>query len=307
MVNVSRSDLVGALINERLGEVITALDTKSFALNHFQVYPMKSRTLEVPVVTELAEMAAVKSEDLTSPNSKKSTTKTKIEKVDLVAEDIASIVIIPEAVADDAEISWESFILPQLVNDFARKLDLWTLFPVTGRPAAWGKAVFEVASDAGALVPATADFAEDANQALALVEGSGFDPTAIAASRAIRATLRGLRNDNGTPIYETSIANGGTQSTLYGFPIDYTSGWDRSDALAIAGDFKKAILGIRQDVTTKVLTEATVGGINLAEQDAVALRVNLRVAFGTVNPASYADEGITAAPFAAVTPAPVTP
>ena len=38
-------------------------------------------------------------------------------------------------------------------------------------------------------------------------------------------------------------------------------------------------IGVRQDITAKFLDQATVGGINLAERDMVALRFKARYAY----------------------------
>jgi hypothetical protein len=77
--------------------------------------------------------------------------------------------------------------------------------------------------------------------------------------------------------------------------------WDRDECEALVVDSQRAIIGVRQDITVKFLTEATVGGINLAERDMVALRFKARYAYVLGN--TRTDEGATQVPVAAVIPA----
>jgi hypothetical protein len=83
--------------------------------------------------------------------------------------------------------------------------------------------------------------------------------------------------------------------------------------LAVAGDYRMAVLGLRQDMTYKLLDQAVItddtGKIiyNLPQQDMLAMRVVFRAAFAVGNPVtrSNATAG-TRYPFA-VLEAAVTP
>ena len=73
----------------------------------------------------------------------------------------------------------------------------------------------------------------------------------------MKAMFRGLRDDNGQPIFQPSLT-AGTPGTLYGESILYPSNgaWDAEQALA--GDTSAAILAVRQDISYKILTEAVI-------------------------------------------------
>jgi HK97 family phage major capsid protein len=121
---------------------------------------------------------------------------------------------------------------------------------------------------------------------MAMVEADGYDVSQSYAPRGIRTQLRGLRDANGTPLYVTNLSGGGATDSVYGVPINYvTNGsWDPTKAQAILGDASLAVIGLRQRLTAKRLTEATVNGYNLAEQDMVALRVKTRLGFAILVP-----------------------
>jgi hypothetical protein len=71
--------------------------------------------------------------------------------------------------------------------------------------------------------------------------------------------------------------------------------WPSGSGVAemLAGDFTQGILGTRTDITYKLLDQAVIqdntGAIqfNLAQQDMVAMRVTMRVAFQVANTLNY--------------------
>jgi len=84
---------------------------------------------------------------------------------------------------------------------------------------------------------------------------------------------------------------------------------DATAALLVCGQAKEAVFSIRQDITYKVLTEAVIqdnaGDIvyNLAQQDMVALRAVMRVAWQVPNPINRVQETeANRYPFGVLTP-----
>jgi hypothetical protein len=113
----------------------------------------------------------------------------------------------------------------------------------------------------------------------------------IVANRTYRGLLRSVRSTQGVQLGEV------TTTSAYGITITYPMRglWPTGSGVVevLAGDFSQGILGIRKDITYKILDQAVIqdntGAImfNLAQQDMVALRVTMRVAFQVANTLNY--------------------
>jgi HK97 family phage major capsid protein len=224
----------------------------------------------------------------------------------LVAEEIAVIIPIHENAVDDATTD----VLDEITNQggaaIGRKLDGAVMFG-TDKPASWvSKYLLEAAVDSSQTV--TVGSVEDGDdlggaiyQAAGFVDEAGWDPSALAAPRGLRYRLPNIRDVNGAPIWTPGAD--GLLDNVAGLTTGYVPGlvWDRDEAEAFVVDASRVIIGVRQDITVKFLTEATVGGINLAERDMVALRFKARFAY--VLGDTRTTEGASKVPVAAVLPA----
>ena len=134
----------------------------------------------------------------------------------------------------------------------------------------------------------------DVSDTMALVEDSGSDVNGFAAHFGIKNSLRKLRDANGNMLY----VSGTDQNELYSIPIDFSrnGSWDKKKAEIFAGDFSKALVGIRDGIDYQILTEATLQGtvdedekpISLAEQDLVAIKATMRLGFLVVKDSAFA-------------------
>ena len=306
MADISRAEALALINQQNSTEIFQQAAEGSAALRTFRRVNLGTKQARLPVLSALPSAGFVESEDPTSGDSTKPTSHVVWENKVLEAEEIAVIVPIHENVFDDSAFDIWGEVRPRIAEALGAVLDGAVLFSV-GKPASWPEGLEPGARDAGNLhdnTTANQDLAEYVNQTLALVEADGYDPNVIFSNRRIRARLRGLRDDNGQPIYSTSLKRDGQVDAVYGIDLEYvTNGaWvaDNGSGVGadlIAGDRTKAILGIRQDVTYKFLDQATVGGINLAEKDMVALRAKFRVAFQVAD-ATTIEGGSTAYPFA---------
>ncbi len=287
---IMRGDASALIPEEVSREILGALPAQSAALTLFRRGQTMSRNQQrVPVLSMLPQAYFVNGD-----TGLKQTTKAAWQNKYLNAEEIACIVPIPENVLDDAEYDiWEE-IKPLIEEAIGLTLDGAVIFG-TNKPASWPNAVEDFASAAGNTFVrgsvAGQDVAGDINSLMALVEADGFAVNGFLGRVGMKADLRGLRDNNKGLLFQPSLA-AGTPSTLYGETIRFlTNGvWDNGRADLIAGDFSQAIISLRQDITYKMLTEATIhdsaGNVifNLAQQDMVALRVTFRAAYQVANP-----------------------
>ena len=236
------------------------------------------------------------------------------EKKKLYAEELAVIIPIPEAVLDDTNYDIWGEVKPRIVEAMGRRIDEAILFG-TGKPSTWRKSVVETATDAGASVTQTSDLFTDImgiNGVIAKAEESGFMPTGVMAAVGMRAQLRGLTDENGQPIFLSNM-QGRASYMLDGMEMSFpmNGAWDPEEALMIVGDFHQLVYSIRQDVTYKILTEATIVDptsreviYSLAQQDMVALRAVMRLGWEIPNPVSaFRSEMDDYSPFAVYLPA----
>ena len=110
---------------------------------------------------------------------------------------------------------------------------------------------------------------------------------------------------------DAGLQQGGQGGGLFGFPLNEVANgaWDSTSASLIAGDWQKAIVGVRQDISFKVFDQGVVSDgsgnvvLNLMQQDSVALRVTMRLGFSVANPVTAVESSaLERAPFAVLKP-----
>jgi HK97 family phage major capsid protein len=283
----------GPLIPEDVARaIIQGLPAESVALANFRRATMSRAQQRMPVLSVLPTAYWV------GEAARKQTTEQNWDNLYLDARELAVIVPIPEAVLDDSDYDIWGEIRPRLIEAFGAKIDAAALFG-TDSPSGWPDSIVEQAVTAGnertigdAAVysnATTPDFSVEVSETMALVEDDGFDVNAFWGRRNLRARLRGLRDDTGQPIFQPSL-QAGTPATLYGEALTFVSNgsWDPAEAL-ICGDRSAAIIAVRQDISYKIFTEGVISDdsgvvvLNLMQQDAVALRATMRVAYQVAN------------------------
>lgn len=307
MADISRSE-VSTLIQEAYGgDLLGAAAEESAVLSAFRTVDMGTKTTNLPVLATIPEADWV-AESATDSNGVKPTAQVTWGNKQLVAEEIAVIIPVHENVIDDATTDILAEIARQGGAAIGRKLDAAVIFG-DDKPVSWTSddllAAAVAASQTIAVSTGEDDLAGSIFQAAGFVDEAGYDPTTVLAARGMRYRLANIRAgaSDATPVFLPSLSSmPGSVDTIAGLDAAWVSGrvWDRNSAEAIVVDRDRVIIGVRQDITVKFLDQATVGGINLAERDMVALRFKARYAYvlGT-GPTS---EGNTESPVGAVLP-----
>lgn len=300
-----------ALIRDDLAQEIIQGVTESSAVMQLgrRAPNMSSRLRKQPVLASLPEAYFVDGD-----TGRKKYSDMSWDRVTFTAEELAVIVPIPEAVLNDAADSggydiWGE-VRPRIVEAMGRAFDAAVLYGENA-PSDWPDDLLTAATAASNTVTlgANGDLYDDIlgpGGTVALVEEDGFLVNGHIAARSLRAMLRGLRTDatGGFPIFMRSQdrqdMQRATRYELDGEPVYFPGNGavDPTEALLFTGDWSKLVYTIRQDITWKLLTEAVIqdtdGSIkyNLAQQDMVAIRAVMRLAWQVPNPVTAGNAGI---------------
>ena len=292
MAVITRSDLAGLIPEPVTKEIFQGVVENSAVLRLGRKLPnMTAKTQSINVLDMLPLAYWVDGD-----TGFKQTSSQAWEKKKLYAEELAVIIPIPEAVLDDSNYDIWGEVKPRIVEAMGRRIDDAVLFG-NGAPSTWRDSIVDTAVNAGCSVTLGTDLFQDImgeNGLIAKAEESGYLPTGIMSAVTMRAKLRGLVDTNKQPIFLSNMQEG-ARYTLDGIPMDFpmNGSWDADRALMIAGDFSQLVYSIRQDVTYKILTEATIVDptsrevvYSLAQQDMVALRAVMRLGWEIPNPVS---------------------
>lgn len=216
----------------------------------------------------------------------------------LDAEELAVIVPISEAVLEDSDYDIWTQVRPLLQAAFGLAYDRAVLYG-TQAPSSWPQDIVAAATAAGNVVTLGTDLYDDimgVDGVIAKVEEAGFMVDGHIGALGLRARLRALRDDNGQPLFKSlpkEGLQGATRYELDGEQVFFprNGAIDPDNSLLISGDWKQLVYAIRKDITWKILDQAVIqdpdtGDIvyNLAQQDMVALRAVMRLAWQVPNP-----------------------
>lgn len=301
----SGSNGVSPLIPEDVAkEIVKGATEKSAALSMFKHRSMITAQQRMPVLATKPTAYFVSGE-----TGLKQTTTQQWKNKFLDAEEIAVIVPIPEKVLDDARSGggydlWAE-MRPELEEAIAVCLDEAIFFGIN-KPSSWPTDIGSRAVTVGNVVVqgAGVDLADDLNSVMGAVEADGFDVNGWWIKNTLKASIRGLRTADREFVFMANMP--GLENTVYKGSIfgekavasksgvfedaSTLASGNTAKIVAIAGDWSQGLIGIRQDLTWKMLDQAVLmdgNGVvtyNLAQQDMVAMRVVARYAWQVPNP-----------------------
>ena len=273
-----KDELSGFVPVEQAKEIMKDVARGSSILRLSKVSQMESDTKKIPVMTEGPGAYWV------GEGERIQTSKAGWIYPELKAKKLAVIIPVTKEKLKDTTIAVFEELKGPIAEAFYKAIDAAAFFK-TNSPFA--KSIMECIETTGQKVElgtgATLDL--DVSDAMALVEEAGYDVNGFAAKVGIKNSLRKLRDGNGNQLYVEGI-NG---KELYSLPIEFSrnGAWDKTKAEIIGADWDKSLVGIRDSLEYEILKEATLEGtvdadgkpISLAEQDMIAIKATIRLAY----------------------------
>src|SRR3954451_15404861 len=136
---INRTDASPLIPTEQASQIIQALPQASVALSLFRQVSMGTKITTLPVLDSLGQAYWVNGD-----TGLKQTTDVSWVGVDLVAEEIAAIVPIPDAVSADMGVSPWQTVQPLLVARIGAAIDA-AVFAGVNKPATWPTALIPAA------------------------------------------------------------------------------------------------------------------------------------------------------------------
>ena len=294
--NITTRTDVAALIPEEVSNSMLGKATESSAvLDLFGRVNVGRSQVRFPILSALPVAYWV-----TGDTGLKQTTEIAWANKYLQVEEIAVIMPVPDNVLADVEADIWDEAQPLLAEAFGRTLDAAVFFG-TNAPASFPTNVIAAANAAGNMVSvgtnavAAGGFFGDLDDLYGKIEQDGFEVTGFVAPTSFKAKLRKVRGTDGRKLDEGRTS--GDLRMLDGYPVAYSmkglwpvaGGVGVDGVQVIAGDWSQFVVGVRQDIRMKILTEAVItdntGAIifNLPQQDMTAIRLTFRAGWQVAN------------------------
>lgn len=293
---ITRSDV--PIPTEEVGELLKVMPEESVLLRRARRQPMSTKHLKQTIMTTFPDAYWVDGD-----TGLKQTTKQSFAQPTMTAEELAVIAVVPDAVIDDSSLPIWATLRPFLAEAIGKKVDQAAIYGID-KPASWPLALVPGAIAAGVITPGNlaatpADERRDAGQLVAdlglkMARSAGANLSGLIAEAGTAWELDRIRDADRRPIYD------GIAGALRGVPFDElkNGAWSTvgagDTAIPLIGvDWSQVYVGIRQDITVKLLDQAVISDaagkviFNLAQQDAKALRVVFRVGYQAIMPVNH--------------------
>lgn len=258
-------------------EILRLIEQFGQARQYMRVIPMgKAKVMNIP--KKLTGVTVTRS----SENTAIPDTKATLTQITLTASKVGAITALSNEVFDDNIVDLGSYVQTLIGEAFAEEED-GQYFAGTGSPftGVFNSAnTFGYSAEFSDLAAITYDMLVDMRYG---VKNHYLNGGAWYLNRTVMAVLRKIKDEEGNPIL--FAASGNTPATMLDFPIRLVekaptaSGVISGQPLIVLGNLNNSIIGSKQDMRMTILTEATIDGVSLAENDLTGLRVTKRDAF----------------------------
>ena len=288
---ISRTDAASMVPEQVSDAMLTSMETAgSAALRLGRRIPVARNQVRFPVLSALPMAYWV-----TGDTGLKQTTEAAWANKFLNIEELATIVPIPENVLDDSGFDIWGSIRPLMEEAINRAIDAAVFFGVSA-PASFPDDIVTSAIAAGNVVArgtnAVADggLYGDYSDLLGTLEADGYIPDGAVGNTTLKARQRAVRDLQGNRVAPLEDM----PDIEWALPGLWPTGL--SAAELIVGSFKRnLVVGVRKDMTYKLLTEGVITDnsvppqiiYNLPQQDMVAMRLVFRMGWEVANPLNY--------------------
>jgi hypothetical protein len=260
-------------------EVIEAVAYQSAIMKLSRTIRMPAGVEKIPVVSVAPQAGFV---NPTYGGHKPQTT-VEWTSMQIVPEEIACIVPVPNAFIDDAGFPVWQEIRDLIAGSIAFTFDDAALNG-NGAPATYPAGGLIAA--AGGPAPATggANEWDNISAALGQLEAQGFTADGILGGAALAGVMRSMFGFAG--VMPTTAA----PTTIFGLSYATTSAWDYTKAQEMVGDFDYSLVGIRQDIRFEMSTDGVITDVagkvlvNAFQDDTTLMRVYTRVGYAIGKP-----------------------
>lgn len=284
--NYMADELSGFIPEEIETEIVASVTRGSTLMRLGKVVEMKGEKQRVPVLTQGPGAYWV-------GNGKRITASKAVWIYpELEAATLAVIIPAAKEKLQDSPVDFFEALKPEVSEAFAASIDGAGLFAID---SPFKTSIYAAAEAAGNIFNRTsANFDIDASDAMAKVEESESDVDGFAARTGVKNTMRKTRGANGESILTMDV-NG---EKLYSLPIGFVrkaAAWDKDKADLICGEWRFALIGLRQGIEYEILKEATLQSVtmedgsplSLAENNMIALKATMRIGFLVVRDKAF--------------------
>jgi HK97 family phage major capsid protein len=280
---------------EDVDEIFSKATYQSAVMQLFRRVPVNTDATRIKVRDALPIAYWVSPKD----SGLKSTTSVAWKGRDLFIEELAAIIPIPTAVADDVasgRFSLNAEIAPLLAEAVAVLIDN-TVFFGDSAPSTFPSPIVTSATavgntySRGTSAASAGGLAQDINKLMELVDGQDFTIDGWATTNRMKSKFRSSRDTTGQKLADfmtIDIAN------LFGSPITYCSPdvfpKTAGTAELIGIERRQFVFALRQEMRLDIFTEGVITDadnnviLNLMQQDHMAIRMTLRCGWQCANP-----------------------